>query len=843
MICPYCLDDVPAQSRKHEDCKIIKGKEFPPAYVRFHGREDADDPVVFSVVGSVGHGKTVFLCALFDFLDNHLTDIWPGFFSHVLDQDSLSRLNEDRNRLRQGKLPPPTLQSFPRPGIFRLTNVPQSVEGSLSPLKNTTVLIYDPPGEAFVTDRNISNLASFVKRGSCVLFLIDLASLGDSIPDKMTELLDTYLLGMEHLGLERKSQHLIVVYTKSDALKVSVPEFGTFLEKQPKLRDYLNDQRPTSLIDPHRHLEDLRKVSSLLEEFTKTELHAGKFINEADHWFSSVSFTAVSSLGAAPEDRDGEKKMNVKMSPRGVVDPLLYVLAKSIQRKKERVTWWQQWKGKAGILMGAATLLTLFTTAYFYGFYNRDFRRAVACQEQKNYRCAIEKYSEAIRGSPGYAAAYSGRGWAYLSQGNYQNAIEDCDIAVRLQGDLAQALTCRGLSYAARQDFERALADCNKAIGLMRDYAEAFVCRASAYLAQKKYPDALKDCEQAISLKPDLTSAYLTRGHVYAETGRSGQAIKDFDKALMLEPDRAETYEGRGSAYSLIGNYQQAIKDLNDAIRLGPQNGSAYTKRGDAYLLSSNHQQAIRDYDKAIELKSNLSEAYFKRGNAHTHVNKYVGDSGYQQAIEDFDRAIQVKPDFVEAYFRRGDTYRNNGKNYEAIQDYDRAIKLRPEYAKAFYNRGLAHYQKGDYGQATKDYENAIKFDSSLKSESNNSYSDAFYKRGMDFHAKGDNESYKDFDYFLAIKDYSEAIRLNSKSFNAYFKRGSLYLAQQKYDEAINDYSKAIEIDPKSAEAYNNRGVAHSRKNERNLASDDFRAALALKPYSPLFQKNLASLE
>lgn len=845
MICPYCLDDVVAKSREHKDCKIVKGKEFPPAYVRFHGGEDADEPVVFSVVGSVGHGKTVFLCALFDFLDNHLTHIWPGFFSHVLDQDSLSRLNENRNRLRNGELPPATQQSFPRPGIFRLTNIPQSVEGSSSLIENTTVLIYDPPGEAFATDQNISNLAGFVKRGSCVLFLIDLTSLGDSIPDKMTELLDTYLLGMEHLGLERKSQHLIVVFTKSDDLKVSVLEFKTFLERQPELRDYLGEQRPPTLVDPQRHLEHLRKVSSMLEEFTVKELGAGKFINEAEHWFSSVSFSAVSSLGAAPEEHNGKKEIKIKMSPRGVADPLLYVLAKSIRHKKEipPIPWWKQWKGKVGMVVGVAILLAIVTTAYFYRFYNRDFRQAAACREQKNYQYAIEKYSQAIRGSPGYAAAYSGRGWAYLSQGNYKKALEDCDIAVRLRQNFAEALTCRGLSYSARQDFEPALADCNKAIALVPDYAEAFVCRASAYLAQKKYTDVFKDCEQAILLKPELTGAYLTRGQAYAETGKSAEAIKDFDKALSLEPDRVETYEGRGSAYSLVGNYDQAIKDLTEAIRLRPQNGSAYIKRGDAYLLSGNHEQAIRDYDKAIEFQSNLSEAYLKRGIAHLRENAYVGDSGYQRAIEDFDRAIQLKPDFVEAYFKRGDTYRNNGKNYEAIQDYDRAIKLRPDYAIAFYNRGLAHYHKGDYGQATTDYEDAIKLESSLKSGSNDSYCDAFYKRGMDFQSKGDNESYKDYDYSLALDDYNEAIRLNSKSFNAYFKRASLYLTQQKYDAAINDYTQAIEIDPKNADAYNNRGVAYSRKRERNLAIDNFRAALALNPYSPVFQKNLASLE
>jgi tetratricopeptide (TPR) repeat protein len=108
----------------------------------------------------------------------------------------------------------------------------------------------------------------------------------------------------------------------------------------------------------------------------------------------------------------------------------------------------------------------------------------------------------------------------------------------------------------------------------------------------------------------------------------------------------------------------------------------------------------------------------------------------------------------------------------------------------------------------------------------------------LDFHAKGDNESYSH-----AIEDYTEAIRLNSKSFNAYFKRGQIYLSQQKFYEAINDYTKAIEIDSKNADAYNDRGVAHSKKNERDLAIRDFRAALAINPYSCLYQKNLASLQ
>lgn len=344
MICPYCAEDVPANSQQHHGCRRIGNKQFPQRYLDFHGGDGSAEPVVLSVVGFPGHGKTVYLCALFDYLDNHLTYMWPErrFHNHVLDQESLSLLNQNRRMLRNGILPPPTQQNFPRPGIFRLTNMPHSAGGNgLPPLVDTTVLIYDPPGEAFSTEDKIVEFASFVKSSSCVLFLIDLTALGESIADEMALLLDTYLLGMRRMGIEKKSQHMVVVYTKSDEMKVSVPEFKSFLEREPMLKEYIDQQRPRTLADPQAHLRKLTDISDLLETFTWSELNAAKFINEAKDWFASVSYAVVSSLGAAPEkslDGNGNAttKLTVKMSPRGVADPLLYVLAKSLKEPPQQ---------------------------------------------------------------------------------------------------------------------------------------------------------------------------------------------------------------------------------------------------------------------------------------------------------------------------------------------------------------------------------------------------------------------------------------------------------------------------------------------------------------------------
>jgi len=339
MICPYCVEDVPANSQTHDTCKKLKGREFPPFYIDFHGSEGSSDPVILSVVGFGGHGKTVFLCALFDYLDHYLIHVWPKFRAQRLDQESMDTLDANLDKLNKGILPERTGRNFPRPGIFRLRHMPPVISGAkMPPLEDTTILIFDPPGEAFLTENQIVEFASFVKRSNCVLFLIDITSLEGSIASKMAKLLDTYLLGMRRMGIKKESHHMIVVYTKSDDMKVSVPEFEGFLEKHPELRDYLNEQLPKTLANPNDHLSHLEHISKLLEDFTRSELNAGRFINAADDCFASVSYTVVSSLGAAPEKRLNEQgkeeaRLTVKMSPRGVVDPLLYVLAKSIKKK------------------------------------------------------------------------------------------------------------------------------------------------------------------------------------------------------------------------------------------------------------------------------------------------------------------------------------------------------------------------------------------------------------------------------------------------------------------------------------------------------------------------------
>lgn len=377
MICPFCVEEVPTGSTQHSGCKSENNKPFPLFYNDFHGDQGSKDPVIFSVVGFSGHGKTVYLAALFNFLDHQLTDIWTGFAASVLDQDSLNKLNENRRRLRDGKLPERTAVNFPRPGIFRPSNMPH--------LADTTVLICDPPGEAFTDEERITELAGFVKRSNCILFLIDITALGDSAADEMAMLLETYVLGIRKMGIKEKFQHLVVVYTKADRMPSSIPEFRDYLTHNPELKAYLNEQRPQTLANPNDHLKRLSDVSNWLYRFTREELGAHKFTNLAQTRFESVTYTAITSLGAAPEGDESDQRLKTKMSPRCVVDPLLIVLDKSIKPVVEEpmaspfideleTLKPPFWRSKAILVPAAISLLVLIVLLLVVFFLRRDSR-------------------------------------------------------------------------------------------------------------------------------------------------------------------------------------------------------------------------------------------------------------------------------------------------------------------------------------------------------------------------------------------------------------------------------------------------------------------------------------
>jgi tetratricopeptide (TPR) repeat protein len=124
----------------------------------------------------------------------------------------------------------------------------------------------------------------------------------------------------------------------------------------------------------------------------------------------------------------------------------------------------------------------------------------------------------------------------------------------------------------------------------------------------------------------------------------------------------------------------------------------------------------------------------------------------------------------------------------QAIDYFTNEIRANPS-SSVYISRGSIRCERGEYDIAIGDFNEAIRLDS--RSEG------AYCWRGIAWYAKKD--------YDKAIADYGEAIRLDPRFVLAYLNRGNAWSAKKVYEKALADYGEMIRLDPKDAWGYNGR--------------------------------------
>jgi tetratricopeptide (TPR) repeat protein len=95
------------------------------------------------------------------------------------------------------------------------------------------------------------------------------------------------------------------------------------------------------------------------------------------------------------------------------------------------------------------------------------------------------------------------------------------------------------------------------------------------------------------------------------------------------------------------------------------------------------------------------------------------------------------------------------------------------------------------------------------------------------------------FDYDLALEEFTEAIRIDPGYYRAYLRRGYIYYSNQAHNKAIDDYTTAIRIKPDYAEAYFYRGIVHFNNNDFDKAIEDWREVLNIEPGQDSAKRNI----
>ncbi len=250
---------------------------------------------------------------------------------------------------------------------------------------------------------------------------------------------------------------------------------------------------------------------------------------------------------------------------------------------------------------------------------------------------------------------------------DYRHAVQDYSEAIRLDPSLVTAISCRGDNYFDLGDYKSALLDYNEVLKRTPEDTFDLHSRANTKLKLSDKAGAIDDLSRVIAIKSKSPSQHLfydfrKRAEIYLELEKFREAVSDCDIAIRLSPKDTWSYIIRGRALAFSGHYDLAMNDFNRAIKISPTSSSSYNVRA-TWLADRNKAAALEDYNMALKLDNQFGMAYGNRGLLHLEM----GDM--KSALADFDQALNIDPSDRWAARHRADVRFLMGDIVGALSD------------------------------------------------------------------------------------------------------------------------------------------------------------------------------
>jgi tetratricopeptide (TPR) repeat protein len=173
-----------------------------------------------------------------------------------------------------------------------------------------------------------------------------------------------------------------------------------------------------------------------------------------------------------------------------------------------------------------------------------------------------------------------------------------------------------------------------------------------------------------------------------------------------------------------------------------PSPTTALYQTGLMYMEAGAYDQAVDALNQFIRLNPNDAIAYAKLGLAYSRLRKH------KEAVVGLNMAIRIKPEVVdvEAYYNLGSSYLALGKHKDAVEAYKKALyasrveaidndqaSQRVPTWQIYYGLGLAYDNGGRYPDAIRELSEAVKL--------NPTFAEGYFALGRAYLARGDRSS------------------------------------------------------------------------------------------------------
>uniref|UniRef100_A0A8D0C2M8 Tetratricopeptide repeat domain 6 n=1 Tax=Salvator merianae TaxID=96440 RepID=A0A8D0C2M8_SALMN len=354
-----------------------------------------------------------------------------------------------------------------------------------------------------------------------------------------------------------------------------------------------------------------------------------------------------------------------------------------------------------------------FTSAVkLYPRYADAFYQRGLCRMQLRQTKCILDFNKTLAILPTHFQAYLSRAAYYGSKGRYSKAIMNCTEALKIHRRSVRAYLYRGALKILNRTYKYAVEDLTNAIDLDNVCFLAYYNRALSYHHLKDYKNALKDYGIVLLLEENRDIALkvlINRALLYVEVNQYDHALEDFEEVALSKPKDSQLFKIIGLCYHRLQKYEEAVHSFSKVLKLDPFSLDGYIGRGNSYLeydAMEGTEQALKDFVKAIH----LNPVYIKARLCLGYTLQALGK--FQRAWAQFTAAIQMDPKCHIAYDGRAVVCLQMGDTFAAFQDTNAALKITTN-AELLTNRGVINQFMGYLNCAMKDYQQAITIDSS----------------------------------------------------------------------------------------------------------------------------------
>jgi tetratricopeptide (TPR) repeat protein len=420
--------------------------------------------------------------------------------------------------------------------------------------------------------------------------------------------------------------------------------------------------------------------------------------------------------------------------------------------------------------------------------------------------------------------------------------------------ETAQVYLQKALEHLERQEWEQAALACKQATQIMPNMAKAYKIWGNALQRMGKTGQAMSCYAKAVEVQPNLAEVYAGIADIYVRQQKWQQAIKHYQKALIINPS-AKIYRSLADVWRQLGETEKVEFNLSRAAEFKGSNTpvenaapididaidpsqiqsvEAYCKIAQQLEKQDEWQQAAKYYRLALELnisqtalpgqdltqvKLNGTQNSTKQSLQESYEQPKTLESQLDKAIKRYHQQVKQQPNSAKIHTDLGNLYAKKGKWQYAIACYRRAIKFDRQYAKAHLNLGRILFKIGKQEEFIQEMQLALSLQPKIGTAL-----DRFYL-GNALVAKNQSQQ--------AIEFYYQAIVLNPRFVQSYYRISEILSQRSKHTEAINFLEQGINHNPQDPESYFLLGQQWEALKDWENAVKAYSQVLKLEPQYP----------